>query len=180
MASSSVVNYKILSPVNNPTGNPSTSGYREIVHGSISDSSLDDSKSSTDTSVNAGKTYYEGTIKSETKYNGSRSRSSDNTGRSGGGSSDTAEAQGNRAKLLDKALDYIKHHYKPDAFEATIKAIDLHLLDPNVDTIEIGDVVKIVLADGTEKRGTCLKIQYDLMAPENTEYTIGDAEKAIA
>lgn len=173
------VAYEALTPVNNPTGNPSAQGYK-IIHGSISDSSLSDAQNTTDTSVNPDETYYSSEEKSADEQPSSSSRSSDGTGRRGGGAADTGEAEANRSKLLEKALDYIKHHYKPDAFEATVKAIDIHLLDPTVDTIEIGDVVKVVLADGTEKNGTVLKIEYDLMAPENTEYTIGDAEKAIA
>lgn len=171
--------YSHYSPVNNPTGNPSEKGYK-VVHGSISDFSLDDAETTTDTTVTPGKTYLSSETKTASKTKSSRSRSSDDTGRRGGGAANTGEAEANRSKLLEKALDYIKHHYKPDTFEVTVKAVDIHLLDPNVDTIEIGDVVKVVLADGSEKRGTCLKIQYDLMAPENTEYTIGDAEKALA
>lgn len=173
------ITYKVFSAVNNPTGNPSANGYK-VIHGSISDSSLSDAQDTTDTTVDSNKTYYTSVDKTAEKRSSSSSRSTDDTGQRGGGAAQTGEAEANRSKLLEKALDYIKHHYKPDAFEATVKAIDVHLLDPTVDTIEIGDVVKVVLADGTEKRGTCLKIQYDLMAPENTEYTIGDAEKAIA
>lgn len=174
------LHYEILAAVNHPTGNPKTQGYKEIVHGSISSASIGDSIDSEDTTVNPNKTYYGAILGVADNPAGSRSRSSDNSGYSGGGDAETDEAAANRVKLLDKALDYIKHHYKPDAFEVTVKAVDIHLLDPTVSTIGIGDVIKVVLADGTEKRGTCLKIQYDLMAPENTEYTIGDAEKAIA
>ena len=174
------VTYQTLSPVNNPTGNPQAQGYQEIVHGSISDSSLKDAQNTSDTSVNPNKTYYSGENKTADEKSSSSSKATDGSGRRGGGSASTGEAEANRSKLLEKALDYIKHHYKPDAFEVTVKAVDVHLLDPTVDTIEIGDVVKVILADGTEKNGTVLKIQYDLMAPENTEYTIGDAEKAIS
>lgn len=180
MAQQLNVQYELLRPVNNPTGNPSTQGYKEIVHGSISSASIGDSVNSTDTTVNSNKTYYGAVIGTADNPAGSRSRSSDNSGYRGGGDADTEEAGENRGKLLDKALDYIKHHYKPESFEVTVKAVDIHLLDPTVSTIGIGDVIKVVLADGTEKKGTCLKIQYDLMAPENTEYTIGDAEKSIA
>lgn len=174
------VAYEILSAVNSPTGNPSANGYKEIVHGSISDFSLSDAKNSTDTTVDPNKTYYESESKTADKRPASSRRSTDDTGQRGGGGAETGEAEANRSKLLEKALDYIKHHYKPDSFEVSVKAVDVHLLDPSVDTIEIGDVVKVILADGSEKRGTCLKIQYDLMAPENTEYTIGDPERAIA
>lgn len=173
------VGYSILKPVNNPSGNPSAQGY-QVIHGSLSDSSLSDATKTTDTTVDPSKTYYSAATGKASQVAASLSKSSDDTGQRGGGSADTGEAAANRSKLLEKALDYIKHHYKPDAFEVTVKAVDVHLLDPSVDTIEIGDVVKVILADGTTKKGTCLKIQYDLMAPENTEYTIGDAEKAIA
>lgn len=173
------IHYETLTPVENPTGNPSANGYKEIVHGSVSDSSLNDAQNSTDTTVDPDKTYYtaeDGTADKMTRV----TKVTDETGQRGGGSSTTVTANANRSKLLEKALDYIQHNYKPDAFEVTVKAVDVHLLDPTVDTIEIGDVVKVILADGTEKKGTCVKIQYDLMAPENTEYTIGDAEKAIS
>ena len=171
--------YELLTPVNNPSGNPSANDYMEIRHGSISDIGLSDAKPSTDTEVDPDKDYF---LSEEDPFDGGRKgdpKEIDDTGRRGGGRAKTAEAQANRNKLLKKALEYIEHHYKPDSFEVTVKAIDIHLLDPTVDTIEIGDVVKVILADGSEKHGTCLKIQYDLMAPENTEYTIGDAEKAI-
>lgn len=171
--------YNLLSPVSNPSGNPSQNGYKEIVHGSISDFSLNDAVDTEDTTVNPDVTYYRTSAEITDVPPGSVPKDTDSTGKRGGGSASTGEAAANRSKLLEKAIDYIRHHYKPDAFEVTVKAVDIHLLDPNVDTIEIGDVVKVILADGTEKKGTCLKIQYDLMAPENTEYTIGDAEKAI-
>lgn len=173
------VSYENLIPVNNPAGNPSSNGYK-VIHGSISDFGLSDAQPTTDTSVDSSKTYYRSEPKQAEIRSTSSSRQTDNTGQRGGGSAETGEAEANRSKLLEKALDYIRHHYKPDAFEVTVKAIDIHLLDPTADTIEIGDVVKVILADGTQKTGTCLKIDYDLMAPENTEYTIGDAEKAIA
>lgn len=173
------VNYEFLTPVNNPTGNPSEQGCKVIRHGSISDFGLNDAVETTDTVFDRHKTYYNAEVATSSAVIGAVSKSTDNTGQRGGGASSTGEADGNRSKLLEKALDYIKHHYKPDSFEVTVKAVDIHLLDPTVDTIEIGDVVKVILADGTEKKGTCLKIQYDLMAPENTEYTIGDAEKSL-
>lgn len=174
------VTYDAYAPVNNPTGSPKDNGYKEIKHGSISDFNVGDATDSTDTTVDPNKTYYTKETTNADKQSSSSSKSSDNTGQRGGGAAQTGEAEANRSKLLEKAIDYIKHHYRPESFEVSVKAVDVHLLDPTVDTIEIGDVVKVVLADGSEKKGTCLKIQYDLMAPENTEYTIGDAEKALA
>lgn len=176
------IEYTKLVPVNNPTGDPSAQGYK-VIHGNISNASLDDSQDTTDTTVDPAKTYYQKESKTAERRRGSSSRSTDDTGQRGGGAANTGEAEANRSKLLEKGLDYIKHHYKPDSFEVTVKAIDIHLLDPTVNTIEIGDVVKVILPgdpEDIEKKGTCLKIQYDLMAPENTEYTIGDAEKAIS
>lgn len=56
----------------------------------------------------------------------------------------------------------------------TVKAVDLHLLDANTDSIHLGDWVRVVsLPHGLDKLFQCTKITYDLVSPDQTEYTFG-------
>ena len=86
------ITYKVFSAVNNPTGNPSANGYK-VIHGSISDSSLNDAQDTTDTTVDSNKTYYTSVDKTAEKRSSSSSRSTDDTGQRGGGAAQTGEAE---------------------------------------------------------------------------------------
>lgn len=62
----------------------------------------------------------------------------------------------------------------------TIKGVDLHLVNPDIEEIYVGDVVNVVSAphaiSGTL---TCSKIEYDLENPENTMYTFGTPRQTL-
>lgn len=124
-----------------------------------------------DTTPQSGTTYYIRYVKpvdQETTSTGTKGRTD-------------VTALKNRKLLLEEALDYIAHHYKPDSFTITVTALDLHLLDSNVSTIQIGDIGNVVYdRDGNSKRGTCYAIKYDLSNPEKNQYTIGDPEVAFS
>lgn len=56
----------------------------------------------------------------------------------------------------------------------TVKAVDLHLLDANTETIFLGDWVRVVsIPHGLDKLFQCTKIVYDMVSPDQTEYTFG-------
>jgi len=56
----------------------------------------------------------------------------------------------------------------------TINGIDLHLVNPDIEEIYVGDVVNVVSAPHSISGNlTCSKIEYDLVQHENTVYTFG-------
>ena len=55
-----------------------------------------------------------------------------------------------------------------------VKAIDLHLLNVEVDKIRLGDLVRVLsIPHGIDEYFRCSKIVYDLVNPDNTEYIFG-------
>lgn len=81
-------------------------------------------------------------------------------------------------KLLAKAQEYLKTGAALQT--VTLKAIDMHFLDGNVEKLQIGDDVRI-LSDphGVDQTILCAKMEIDLLNPENTSYTFGEAPKAL-
>lgn len=62
----------------------------------------------------------------------------------------------------------------------TINAVDLHLLDVDTDTINLGDFVHVISAPhGIDSQFLCSKIVIDLQNPDQTEYTFGLAFDAL-
>lgn len=62
----------------------------------------------------------------------------------------------------------------------TVKAVDLHLLDVNVEAIRLGDWVQVIsLPHGLNKFFQCSKIVYDMVSPDQTEYTFGVTYKSL-
>ena len=81
--------------------------------------------------------------------------------------------------LLKKAQEYLKTG--AELRTLTIKAIDMHLMDGSVDGISIGQKVKIrVMPHDIDIELTCSKMEIDLVSPENTIYTFGEAPKALS
>lgn len=78
--------------------------------------------------------------------------------------------------------EYIRNHYDPYPTELTVKAIDLHMLEPNeVETIKVGDTVKIQSTPhNLSKRLMCVSIDYDLESPENTSYVFGHPKQTLS
>lgn len=81
-------------------------------------------------------------------------------------------------KLLAKAQEYMKTGAALQT--VTLKAIDMHFLDGDVEKLQIGDDVRI-LSDphGVDQTILCAKMEIDLLNPENTSYTFGEAPKAL-
>lgn len=76
--------------------------------------------------------------------------------------------------LLKEANQYIKNHYEelPESLEIT--AIDLKLLGVNVESIHVGDVVRVTSTpNGVDKDYTCSAISYNLSQFGKTKYTLG-------
>lgn len=67
------------------------------------------------------------------------------------------------------------------AMTLTIKAIDLHLLDVDVDRISLGDSVRVVsVPHNIDAYFICTKIEIDVLNPQNTVYTFGATQRTIS
>lgn len=62
----------------------------------------------------------------------------------------------------------------------TVKAVDMHLVDPNASPIYVGDKVHVVsAAHGMADELVCTKIEYDLENPANNTYTFGTPKQSL-
>lgn len=79
------------------------------------------------------------------------------------------------SELMTKALEYISNNYVPELLSFKVKLIDKHWLDENVKRVRLGDLCNVYHEHGqtTPDKLRCTAIDYDLMEPENTEYTFG-------
>lgn len=69
-------------------------------------------------------------------------------------------------ELLNKSFEL--------AVSLSLKAVDLNLLDINVEAIRVGDWVRVIsLPHGLDRAFQCTKIVYDLVNPDNNEYSFG-------
>ena len=72
--------------------------------------------------------------------------------------------------LGQKALD---DNFKMSV-SLSVRAVDLNLLDVNVAAIRLGDWVRVIsVPHGLDEMFQCTKIVYDLLNPENNEYSFG-------
>lgn len=77
--------------------------------------------------------------------------------------------------LLRKGKQYLAEGIEM-AVSLSIKAVDLHLLDVDTDRIKLGDYIRVIsLPHRLDKYFLCSKISYDLVNPQNTEFTLGAA-----
>lgn len=75
--------------------------------------------------------------------------------------------------LLYKAHEYLESGVQM-ATTLTMKAVDLHLLDVNVESIKLGDYCRVLsIPHGIDRLFQCSKIQIDLTNPQNSVYTFG-------
>lgn len=82
------------------------------------------------------------------------------------------------AKLLEKGREYLKTGIALETL--TLKAIDMHFTDGNVQPIRIGDRVRILSnPHGLDKVMICSQIEIDLLNPENTLYTFGEKPRTL-
>lgn len=82
--------------------------------------------------------------------------------------------------LLANARRYLKAHVEvPVTYE--IKAVDLHLINPNIRPIYVGDKVQVLspVHNIDDSKLVCTKIEYDLTKPENTTYTFGNPKQEL-
>ena len=81
--------------------------------------------------------------------------------------------------LLSKGTEYLKSGIEM-AVSLSIKAVDARLLNVDTGRIKLGDQVRVVsLPHKLDKYFLCSKISYDLVNPENTNYTLGVAFSAL-
>ena len=87
----------------------------------------------------------------------------------------------NSAELEPLAREYVRTHYDPYPTELTIKAIDLHMIDGSIQTIIVGNTVKIQSTPhNLSKNLMCVSIDYDLENPENTSYVFGHPKQSLS
>lgn len=86
----------------------------------------------------------------------------------------------NPSTLLENGRRYLEKYSKITT-TITVTAVDLHLLNPNVQSISLGDRVYILSpAHNIDSRElTCTKIEYDLANPANTVYTFGNPQQTL-
>lgn len=62
-----------------------------------------------------------------------------------------------------------------------LTAVDLHLIDVDIDRITLGDTVRVVSPlHGLDKYMMVTKREYDLLSPENDKIVLGDTLKALS
>lgn len=67
------------------------------------------------------------------------------------------------------------------AMTITIKAVDLHLLDVDVERIRLGDSVRVVsVPHQIDAYFLCTKIEIDFAHPQNTVFTFGATQRTIS
>ena len=82
------------------------------------------------------------------------------------------------AKLLQKAQEYMK--IGAELRTITLQAIDMHFLDGSIQAIRAGDTVHIVSTPhGIDLEKACCKMEIDLLEPDKTVYTFGEAPQAL-
>ena len=87
-------------------------------------------------------------------------------------------------KLHDYAIDWMKNNYHAGLTSFDISAIDMRLLNENVDPYMVGDKIDVIYPDTlahTEvtKTLTCISAEYDLYNPDKNKYKIGVPDAAL-
>ena len=84
--------------------------------------------------------------------------------------------------IISESLKHISSTYHADNFTLSVKAIDMNHLDSNQKIVHLGDKITVIRYSKVNQDGSlvdrrvnamCSAINYDLMSPENTEYTVG-------
>lgn len=85
----------------------------------------------------------------------------------------------NADNLLKKAKAYLSENIEM-AVTLNVKAIDLHLIDVDVEKIELGDYVRVIsIPHNLDKYFLCSRIVLDLVNPDKSEYTFGVTFKTL-
>lgn len=83
------------------------------------------------------------------------------------------------SNLLTKGQSYLDNGIQMSV-SLTIKAIDLHLADINVERIHLGDYVRVIsLPHGLDEYFQCTKITLDMVNPAHSEYNFGVAFRSM-
>lgn len=83
------------------------------------------------------------------------------------------------SNLLTKGKKYLESGIEM-AVTISIKAVDLHFLDVDTETINLGDYIRVVsVPHGLDKYFLCSKIVLDMQNPDKTEYTLGTGFSAM-
>ena len=82
--------------------------------------------------------------------------------------------------LLKEAKQYINDQYEEVPESVEITAIDLRLLGGDVESIHVGDVVRVTSTpNGVDKDYTCSAISYNLSQFGKTKYTLGKPKQDL-
>lgn len=83
------------------------------------------------------------------------------------------------ATLLENGQRFLANHINlPVTF--TVKAVDMHLVDPNASPIRVGDRVHVTsIPHDVLDYLTCTKIEYDMENPANNTYTFGNPKSTL-
>lgn len=83
------------------------------------------------------------------------------------------------ATLLENGRRYLASHVNVP-ITITVKAVDMHLVDPNASAIYVGDQVHVnSIPHDMADLLTCTKIEYDMENPANNTYTFGTPKQAL-
>lgn len=83
------------------------------------------------------------------------------------------------SNLLTKGRDFLDNSVSM-AVTLSIKAVDLHLIDVDTESIKLGDYIRVVSEPhGLDSYFLCSKIVLDVLNPDKTEYTLGTGFSAM-
>lgn len=81
--------------------------------------------------------------------------------------------------LLNKAIQFLNNN-SLQAVTLEINAVDLHLINNNLESIDIYDVVEVhSLPHKINSYEMCTRVSVDIQSPDNSEYIIGPIPKGI-
>lgn len=84
------------------------------------------------------------------------------------------------AALRTAAEEYLRTGIQ-NALTLSIKAVDLHLINADIERIRLGDAVRVVsFRHGIDAYFMCIKIDIDMAHPKNTVYTFGSTQRTIS
>jgi hypothetical protein len=82
--------------------------------------------------------------------------------------------------LLSRAKDYFTENHAIIPRALDVRAVDLSLLDTDIERIKLGDYIGVRLGQDAVGEGVlCSKISLDLTEPQNTVFTLGEARTGL-